>query len=271
MCAGISAATAEQAAIYARDAASAGADGAMILPPLLYRADERELVEFFGSVARATELPLMVYNNPLGSGSDLHPELLARLAASRADASPRSRRPPGTRDGSPSSSNLCPEVDVMVGGDDWALEGLCAGAVGWISGVVDVLPAQSVRLWELCQAGDLPGRARAVRGAAAAGPPGHDAEARAVLQGGARRAGDRGRSVPPAATAADRATSSPVLRRAVEPLLARAAGGVDAGRRGRASAGRVLAARRALRAADHLGARDHPLHPRRAPLPSRAA
>ena len=60
---------------------SAGADGAMTLPPLLYRADERELVEFFGSVARATELPMMVYNNPLGSGSDIQPELLARIAA----------------------------------------------------------------------------------------------------------------------------------------------------------------------------------------------
>jgi 1-pyrroline-4-hydroxy-2-carboxylate deaminase len=44
---------------------------------------------------------------------------------------------------------------VMVGGDDWALEGFCAGAAGWISGVGVVLPAQSVRLWELCAAGDL--------------------------------------------------------------------------------------------------------------------
>ena len=75
----------EQAAMYARDAVSAGADSAMILPPLLYRADERELVEFFGSVARATELPLMVYNNPLGSGSDLRP----RVARADAAAVPR--------------------------------------------------------------------------------------------------------------------------------------------------------------------------------------
>lgn len=59
VCVGISAPTAELAAVYARDAESAGADGAMVLPPLFYRADERELVEFFGSVARATELPLM--------------------------------------------------------------------------------------------------------------------------------------------------------------------------------------------------------------------
>jgi 4-hydroxy-tetrahydrodipicolinate synthase len=51
--------------------------------------------------------------------------------------------------------NLCPDVDVMVGGDDWALEGFCSGAAGWVSGVADVFPAESVRLWELCQAGEL--------------------------------------------------------------------------------------------------------------------
>jgi len=154
VCVGISAPTAEQAAVYARDAVGAGADGAMILPPLLYRADERELVEFFGSVARATELPLMVYNNPVGSGTDLHPELLALLAR-EVPAITAFKETSGDARRIAELVNLCPEVDVMVGGDDWALEGLCAGAVGWISGVVDVLPAQSVRLWELCLAGDL--------------------------------------------------------------------------------------------------------------------
>ena len=154
VCAGVSAPTAEQAAAYARDAAAAGADGAMVLPPLLYHADERELVEFFGSVARATELPLLVYNNPLGSGSDLRPELLAMLArevpmiTAFKESSGDARR-------IAELVNLCPDVDVLVGGDDWALEGLCAGAVGWVSGVADVLPAQSVRLFDLCSAGEL--------------------------------------------------------------------------------------------------------------------
>jgi 1-pyrroline-4-hydroxy-2-carboxylate deaminase len=154
VCAGISAPTAKQAAVYAQDAVSAGADGAMLLPPLLYRADERELVEFFGTVARATELPLLVYNNPLGSGSDLEPELLARLArevppiAAFKETSGDARR-------IAELVNLCPDVDVLVGADDWALEGLCAGAVGWVSGVADVLPSQSVRLFDLCVAGEL--------------------------------------------------------------------------------------------------------------------
>ena len=156
VCAGISAPTAEQAADYAHDAAAAGADGLMVLPPLLYRADERELLEFFGSVARATDLPLLVYNNPLGSGSDLEPALLASIArdvsmiAAFKETSGDARR-------IAELVNLCPDVDVLVGGDDWALEGFCAGAVGWVSGVADVLPAQSVRLFDLCAAGELAG------------------------------------------------------------------------------------------------------------------
>jgi dihydrodipicolinate synthase/N-acetylneuraminate lyase len=154
VCAGVSAPTAEQAATYAKDAAAAGADGAMVLPPLLYRADERELIEFFGSVARATDLPLLVYNNPLGSGSDLEPELLATIArevpmiAAFKETSGDARR-------IAELVNLCADIDVLVGGDDWALEGLCAGAVGWVSGVADVLPSQSVRLFDLCVAGEV--------------------------------------------------------------------------------------------------------------------
>jgi 1-pyrroline-4-hydroxy-2-carboxylate deaminase len=151
---GVSATTAEQAASYARDAEDAGADGVMVLPPLLYRGDRRELVGFFSSVADATELPMMVYNNPPASGSDMEPELLAEIA----------RQVPSVRSFKECSGDarriaelidLCPELDVLVGGDDWALEGFCAGAVGWVSGVAVVLPRQCVRLWELCTSGDL--------------------------------------------------------------------------------------------------------------------
>jgi 4-hydroxy-tetrahydrodipicolinate synthase len=151
---GVSATTAEQAASYAGDAEDAGADGVMVLPPLLYRGDRRELVGFFSSVAEATELPMMVYNNPPASGSDMEPELLADIA----------RHVPSVRSVKECSGDarriaelidLCPELDVLVGGDDWALEGFCAGAVGWVSGVAVVLPRQCVRLWELCAGGDL--------------------------------------------------------------------------------------------------------------------
>jgi 1-pyrroline-4-hydroxy-2-carboxylate deaminase len=162
VCAGVSASTAEQAATYARDARAAGAESVMTLPPLLYKADRRELVEFFGAVARAADLPVLIYNNPESSGSDMPPELLAELVhevpsiAAIKETSGDARR-------IATLVNSCPDVDIMVGGDDWALEGFCAGAAGWVSGVADVLPAECVRLWDLCQAGELPA-ARALYG-----------------------------------------------------------------------------------------------------------
>jgi 4-hydroxy-tetrahydrodipicolinate synthase len=154
VCTGISAPTAEQAAMYGRDASSAGADSLMMLPPLLYRADRRELLEFFGSVARAIELPIMLYNNPEGSGSDLEPRLLAELVK-EVPSITAIKESSGDARRIAELVNLCPEIDVLVGGDDWALEGFSAGAAGWVSGVANVFPVECVRLWELCQAGEL--------------------------------------------------------------------------------------------------------------------
>jgi 4-hydroxy-tetrahydrodipicolinate synthase len=154
ICAGVSASTAEQAATYARDANSAGADGVMTLPPLGYRADRRELLQFFAAVASAADLPLMVYNNPIASGSDMQPELLSDVVR-MVPAVGALKETSGDARRIAELVNLCPDVDVMVGGDDWALEGFCAGAAGWISGVAVVFPTESVRLWELCGAGEL--------------------------------------------------------------------------------------------------------------------
>ncbi len=154
VCAGVSAPTAEQASDYARDARAAGADGVMTLPPLLYRADRRELLRFFGEVAAAADLPVMIYNNPTASGLDLAPALLAEIVRA-VPAVGALKESCGDARRIAELVNLCPDVDVMVGGDDWALEGFCAGAAGWISGVGVVFPVQSVRLWDLCAAGDL--------------------------------------------------------------------------------------------------------------------
>jgi dihydrodipicolinate synthase/N-acetylneuraminate lyase len=154
VCAGVSAATAAQASDYARDAKAAGADAVMTLPPLLYRADERELLRFFGDVAAAADLPVMVYNNPAASGSDLAPQLLAEIV-STVPAVEALKESSGDARRIAELVNLLPGVDVMVGGDDWALEGFCAGAAGWISGVAVVFPEQCVRLWDLCLGGNL--------------------------------------------------------------------------------------------------------------------
>jgi dihydrodipicolinate synthase/N-acetylneuraminate lyase len=105
-------------------------------------------------VARATELPLMVYNSPESSGYDLPPATLARVGE-QVPSITAFKETSGDARRIPELVDRCPKADIMVGGDDWALEGLCAGAAGWVSGVADVVPAECVRLWELCASGDL--------------------------------------------------------------------------------------------------------------------
>ena len=154
--------------------------------------------------------------------------------------------------------NLCPEIDVMVGGDDWALEGLCAGAVGWISGVVDVLPRSRVRLWELCQAGDLPAARELYAELLPLARLDMTPKLVQYFKAGLDELGIGGGPCrPPRLPLTDDELA--VLRRAVAPFTPARWRGRCRGR-GRAPAGRVLATRRALRAADHLGPRDHPLH-----------
>lgn len=151
---GISSTSSAQSARCARDAQRAGAQGVMCLAPLLYRADPAELLAFFTEVGGATDLPLMVYNNPEASGVDLSPALLAQVmetvptATSIKECSGDARRIPAliaATDG----------VDVLVGGDDWVLEGAATGAAGWVSGVAVVLPGPCVQLWELGTSGAL--------------------------------------------------------------------------------------------------------------------
>ena len=154
VCIGVSAPSAELAAGHARDAAAAGADSVMTLPPLLYRADPDELAAYLRAVAAATELPLMLYNNPEASGVDLTPPLIAELVGA-IDAIGSIKECSGDARRIADLMARCPDVDVLVGGDDWALEGAAVGAAGWISGVAVVLPEECVRLWELAAAGEL--------------------------------------------------------------------------------------------------------------------
>ena len=160
--AGVSAGTAAAASAYATDAAAAGADALMLLPPLGYRGDEREIVAYYAAVAGATGLPLMAYNNPEASGTDMPPALIARLAA-EVEQVVAVKECSGDARRIAALLNDAPDLEVLVGGDDWALEGLCAGATGWVSGVADCAPAECVELYDAVRAADLE-RARAVYG-----------------------------------------------------------------------------------------------------------
>jgi dihydrodipicolinate synthase/N-acetylneuraminate lyase len=158
--AGVSAGTPGAATEFARDAAAAGVDGLMLLPPLGYRGDEREIVAHYAAVAAAADLPLMAYNNPEAYGTDMSPALIARLAeevdgvVAVKECSGDARRIAALLHGPV-------ELEVLVGGDDWALEGFAAGATGWVSGVAVCAPADCVALYDACRVPDLE-RARAL-------------------------------------------------------------------------------------------------------------
>jgi len=151
--AGVSAGTPAQAIGYAADAVAAGVDALMCLPPLGYRGDDDEVVAFYEAVADAGGLPLMAYNNPEASGVDMPPELLARIGAS-VDNVVAIKECSGDVRRIPALLNTT-DLEILVGGDDWALEGFCAGATGWVSGVADVAPAECVALYDHCRAGEL--------------------------------------------------------------------------------------------------------------------
>jgi 4-hydroxy-tetrahydrodipicolinate synthase len=151
---GVSAGTPAAAIAFAADAAEAGASALMMLPPLGYRADANEIVAHYRAVGEAGGLPLMAYNNPEASGIDMRADLITRLY-DEVDAVVAIKECSGDARRIPELINAAPDLEVLVGGDDWALEGFCAGATGWVSGVADVLPAECVELYDACRTGDL--------------------------------------------------------------------------------------------------------------------
>lgn len=156
--AGVSAGSTAAARHNVAIAREAGASAVMCLPPLHYPGTLSEVVAFYGEVAR-DGLPIMLYNNPAASGVDLVPEVIAQIAAAVPDVV-------AVKECSGDARRIAQLVDdtdleILIGGDDWALEGYATGATGWVSGVANVAPAECVALQEHVEAGRL-AEARAV-------------------------------------------------------------------------------------------------------------
>jgi dihydrodipicolinate synthase/N-acetylneuraminate lyase len=156
---GVSSGSARQSLEYAADGKAAGAQYVMSLPPLGYRADPDEVVAFYAELATCG-LPVMAYNNPEASGVDMPAALIARIYE-QVDAVIAIKECSGDTRRIPALLHLDGDLEVVVGGDDWALEGFAAGAIGWITGVGVLAPAETVELYEAVQANDL-ARARDV-------------------------------------------------------------------------------------------------------------
>lgn len=145
--AGIAEYTTELAIEAAKRAEAAGVDGLMVLPAMVYEQDEREAVAHFSAIARSTNLPIMIYNNPVAYRVDLKPAALARLAdhpniVAVKDSAHDSRRMTDT------IVELGDRYLLFCGVDDFVLENVVCGAVGWVAGLVNAFPVESVRLFE---------------------------------------------------------------------------------------------------------------------------
>ncbi len=137
---------------FAAEAEAAGVDGLMVLPAMIYKTDRRETMAHVRAVARASDLPIMCYNNPVSYGTDLTPEMFAELAdeptlVAIKESSDDVRRITDL-------VNLVGERYILFCGvDDLILEAALLGVSGWVAGLVNAFPEESVRLWDLAAAG----------------------------------------------------------------------------------------------------------------------
>lgn len=146
--AGIAALSTDEAVALAREAAAVGCRGLMVLPPYVYRGDWPETRAHVEAIITATPLSCMLYNNPIAYGTDFLPEQVRELANAHPslhavkDSSGDVRRLTAMR------ALLGDRLALFVGLDDALLEGVAAGATGWVAGLVNALPEESVLLFE---------------------------------------------------------------------------------------------------------------------------
>jgi len=147
---GVSGKSAPEAMRWAEQARTAGADAVMCLPPTSHAPTDDEVVAHFAAVAEVG-MPVIAYNNPFSTRVDLTPPLLARLAEIEGVVAVKEFSQDVRRIAQ--IMEVAPSLEVLVGCDDLLAEGMLMGATGWIAGFVNALPAASVRLFELCRAG----------------------------------------------------------------------------------------------------------------------
>ena len=137
---------------FAYDMEKLGADGVMVLPAMVYKSDARETITHFKKVAAASSLPILIYNNPVGYGVDITPEMLKEFVDTPQFQAIKESSADTTR-----ITHIFNAVGdrfaVFSGVDTLAMEGTLLGAVGWIAGVGLAFPTENQRLWELMTAG----------------------------------------------------------------------------------------------------------------------
>lgn len=152
--AGVAGLSTSEAVTVAMTAERVGCKGLMVLPPYAYSTDWREMKAHVSEVMRATGLSCMLYNNPIAYRTDFLPEQIDELAREHANLHAVKESSGDVRRVTAIRALVHDRLDVLVGVDDLIVEGVAAGAVGWIAGLVDALPKESVALFEHARRGE---------------------------------------------------------------------------------------------------------------------
>lgn len=153
---GIAALSTDEAVRLAKAAKEIGVGGLMVLPPYVYSSDWREMGAHARAVIAATDLPAILYNNPVAYKTDFSPAQIAELAAEFPNLQAVKESSADVRRFAAIQELTGDRLALLVGMDDAIVEGLGMGAVGWIAGLVNAYPKESVRLFELARDGGYP-------------------------------------------------------------------------------------------------------------------
>ena len=131
-----------------------GADGLMLLPPMRYKTDDRETITYFKTVAASTDLPVMIYNNPVDYKIDTRPDMFnALLECENITALKESSR--DVTNLTRMKNRFGDRFKVLCGVDTLAMEELCLGADGWVAGLVCAFPKETMAIYDLVKAGQI--------------------------------------------------------------------------------------------------------------------
>ena len=166
--ASIAALSTDEACGLAREAAQIGCAGLMVLPPYVYSTDWREMRAHVSAVIAATALPCMLYNNPIAYRTDFKPEHVAELAQAHDNLVAIKESSADIRRIAAIRHRVGDRLHILVGVDDLIVEGIAAGACGWVAGLVNAMPVESVQLFDLATRASSPDAATAAQARAAA-------------------------------------------------------------------------------------------------------
>jgi 1-pyrroline-4-hydroxy-2-carboxylate deaminase len=152
--AGISALSTAEAVTLARAAADAGCQGLMVLPPYVYVGDWREMKAHAGAVLNSTPLSCMLYNNPIAYRVDFLPEQVAELLSEHENLHAIKESSADVRRIAALRALVGSQLEILCGVDDLIVEAIYSGATGWIAGLVNAFPRESVELFEVAQRGE---------------------------------------------------------------------------------------------------------------------